>query len=193
MRFLSLLFAESVSQSAVMRTATPRFFAARFLLAPSLRLVCRVSRKRKKTYKPKEGWEDGTPPPHTGISREGKCVASRRPPLGVCLFLSLFASPSPILAATFMPPRGRPTLVVLSSVASSSVSSVTLLCLVLRRRCRLPIPGSRGISRLSAQLRKKNTKEGRDGRTARRHQKERKKTNRVREFLGARRQARPHF
>ena len=30
---------------------------------------------------------------------------------------------SPILAATFMPPRGRPTLVVLSLVTSSSVAS----------------------------------------------------------------------
>ena len=34
-------------------------------------------------------------------------------------------SPSPILAATFMPPRGRPTLVVLPPVASSSVASLS--------------------------------------------------------------------
>ena len=34
-------------------------------------------------------------------------------------------SPSPILAATFMPPRGLPTLVVLSLVASSSVASLS--------------------------------------------------------------------
>merc|ERR1712086_1133179 len=39
----------------------------------------------------KEGWEDGTPPPHTGILRRGVWCASRRPPLGVRLFLSLFA------------------------------------------------------------------------------------------------------
>ena len=32
---------------------------------------------------------------------------------------------SPILAATFMPPRGRPTLVVLPLVASSSVASLS--------------------------------------------------------------------
>ena len=52
--------------------------------------------------------------------------ASRRPPLGVRLFLSHFAVPrSPILAATFMPPRGRPTLVVLPPVASSSVASLS--------------------------------------------------------------------
>ena len=34
-------------------------------------------------------------------------------------------SPSPILAATFMPPRGRPTLVVLAPVVSSSVASLS--------------------------------------------------------------------
>ena len=34
-------------------------------------------------------------------------------------------SPSPILAATFMPPRGRPTLVVLPPVVSSSVASLS--------------------------------------------------------------------
>ena len=109
-----------------MRTATPRSFALRFLLAPSLRLVCRVSRKRKKTYKPKEGWEDGTPPPHTGISREGRCVASRRPPLGVCLFLSLFAVPRRFS----LQPSCHLAVVPLSSffplfVASSSVASLS--------------------------------------------------------------------
>ena len=50
-----------------------------------------------------------------------------------------------------MPPRGRPTLVVLPPVASS-LCRVALVCLVLRRRRRLPIPCSRGFSRLSAQL-----------------------------------------
>ena len=44
-------------------------------------------------------------------------VAHPNPSLVVCLFLSPFAvPPSPILAATFMPPRGRPTLVVLPPV-----------------------------------------------------------------------------
>ena len=38
---------------------------------------------------------------------------------------SLSLSLSPILAATFMPPRGHPTLVVLSPVASSSVASLS--------------------------------------------------------------------
>ena len=57
---------------------------------------------------------------------------SRRPPLGVCLFLSLLAYRSSqflancILAATFMPPRGLLTLVVLSPAASSSDSSLSL-------------------------------------------------------------------
>ena len=45
-----------------------------------------------------------------------------RPPLPISL-----RSLSPILAATFMPPRGRPLLVVLSLVASSSVASLSSL------------------------------------------------------------------
>ena len=62
---------------------------------------------------------------------------------------------SPILAATFMPPRGRPTLVVLSPAPSGPLSSaasscgsfallyalaVTLCGLVLQRRRHLPSP-----------------------------------------------------
>ena len=52
--------------------------------------------------------------------------ASRRPPLGVRLFLSAISlrSLSPILAATFMPPRSS-DLVVLSLVTSSSVASLS--------------------------------------------------------------------
>ena len=43
------------------------------------------------------------------------------------LLLSIsLRSPSPILAATFMPPRGRLTLVVLPPVASSSGACVAL-------------------------------------------------------------------
>ena len=48
-------------------------------------------KERKKTDNPREGWEDGTPPPHRDFLRRGECGANRRPPLGVCLFLSLFA------------------------------------------------------------------------------------------------------
>ena len=48
-------------------------------------------KERKKTDNPREGWEDGTPPPHRDFLRRGECGAGRRPPLGVCLFLSLFA------------------------------------------------------------------------------------------------------
>ena len=50
-----------------------------------------------------------------------------------------------------MPPRGRPTLVVLSLV-THFLRRVILFCLVLRRR-RLPFPCSLGFFRLSAQLR----------------------------------------
>ena len=49
--------------------------------------------------------------------------ASRRPPLGSLPLRISFRSLSPLLAATFMPPRGRPTLVGLSLVTSSSVAS----------------------------------------------------------------------
>ena len=55
------------------------------------------------------------------------CVCVAHPWASVRLFLPIsLRSLSPILAATFMPPRGRPTLVVLSLVTSSSVAS--LLC-----------------------------------------------------------------
>ena len=82
----------------------------------------------------------------------------RRPLLGVCLFLSLLAylswASSQSLADsrsdTFMPPRDRPALVVLSPAASSSDSSLSLASFCERRRRRLPIPCSRGFSRLSA-------------------------------------------
>merc|ERR1712021_126876 len=76
---------------------------------------------------PKEGWEDGTPPPHTGILRRGVWCTSRRPPLGVRLFLSLFAVSLrlSLRPSSFVPPRGRPLLVVLSLVASSSVASLS--------------------------------------------------------------------
>merc|ERR1712086_584398 len=64
-------------------------------------------------------------------------------------------SPSPILAATFMPPRGLPTLVVLSLVASSSVASLSSASLVLRRRrCLLPadpLPSPLGATLPSSQ------------------------------------------
>jgi len=74
-----------------------------------------------------------------------------RPPLPNPISLR---SLSPIRAATFMPPRGRPLLVVLSLVASSPVASPSSrpLPLVLRRRRRLPLPCSRGFFRLSSQL-----------------------------------------
>ena len=69
---------------------------------------------------------NGTPPPHTGILRRGVWCTSRRPPLGVRLFLTLFAvSLRFSLAAIFVPPRGRPLLVVLSLVASSPVASLS--------------------------------------------------------------------
>ena len=61
-----------------------------------------------------------------------------------------------------MLPRGRPTLVVLSPAPSSFASSRSLLCLVLRRRRRLPrclaaLPCSRDFSHLFGVLRETPT------------------------------------
>merc|ERR1712021_256794 len=79
---------------------------------------------------PKEGWEDGTPPPHTGILRRGVWCASRRPPLGVRLFLSLFAVSRRFLL--------RPSC-HLSVVPLSSFSPLCLMSLLpLSRRSPLP-------------------------------------------------------
>ena len=79
-------------------------------------------KERKKTDNPREGWEDGTPPPHRDF-KERCVVRYPSPTLGSLPLPISLRSLSPILAATFMPPRGRPTLVVLSLVISSSVAS----------------------------------------------------------------------
>ena len=56
--------------------------------------------------------------------------------------------------ATFVPPRGRPLLVVLSLVASSPVASLSSASFCdAAAACRLPVPCSRCFLRLSAQLR----------------------------------------
>ena len=85
------------------------------------------SKERKKERKQTTQGRDGRTARrhHTGILRRGVWCDSRRPPLGVRLFLSLFAVLLPILASTFVPPRGRPLLVVLYLVASSSVASLS--------------------------------------------------------------------
>ena len=87
-------------------------------------------KERKKTDNPREGWEDGTPPPHRDFKERGvmRYSSSRRPSFALWRgpplsnFPISLRSLSPILAATFMPPRGRPTLVVLSLVAFSQCS-----------------------------------------------------------------------
>ena len=78
----------------------------------------RKERKTEKTDNPREGWEDGTPPPHRDF-KERCVVRYPSPTLGSLPLPISLRSLSLILAATFMPPRGRPTLVVLSLVTSS--------------------------------------------------------------------------
>jgi len=76
--------------------------------------------KRKKTDTPREGWEDGTPPPHSAVLVFAHPRASSVYPLPISV-----RSFSPILAATFMP-RGRPTLVlVILSPAVSFIHPLT--------------------------------------------------------------------
>merc|ERR1712086_915696 len=83
----------------------------------------------------REGWEDGTPPPHRDVKE--RCVVRWPSPTLGSLPLSIsLRSLSPLLAATFMPPRGRPTLVVLSLVISSSVASFSSASSCAAAACR---------------------------------------------------------
>merc|ERR1711935_421576 len=89
---------------------------------------------------------------HTGILRRGVWCTSHRPPLGVRLFLSLFA----VSLRFSLRPSCHLAVAPFSSCSPSCrffLCRVALLCLVLRRRRRLPVPCSRGFFRLSAQLR----------------------------------------
>merc|ERR1712086_159795 len=83
----------------------------------------------------REGWEDGTPPPHRDV-KERCVVRFPSPTLGSLPLPISFRSLSPLLAATFTPPRGRPTLVVLSLVASSSVASLSSASSCAAAACR---------------------------------------------------------
>merc|ERR1711935_1120108 len=86
---------------------------------------------------------------HTGILRRGVWCTSRRPPLGVRLFLSLFA----VSLRFSLRPSCHLAVAPFSSFSPSCrffLCRVALLCLVLRRRRRLPFPCSRGFSLLSA-------------------------------------------
>merc|ERR1712127_466720 len=87
-----------------------------------VRALVVLKKERKKTDNPREGWEDGTPPPHRDF-KERCVVRYPSPTLGSLPLPISLRSLSPLLAAIFMPPRGRPTLVVLSLVISSSVAS----------------------------------------------------------------------
>ena len=43
----------------------------RFSLRPSCHLAVARKKERKKTDNPREGWEDGTPPPHRDFKERG--------------------------------------------------------------------------------------------------------------------------
>ena len=76
-----------------------------------------VIQRKKENTQPKGGMGGRHAATHAatqGFQGE-KCGASLRPPSGVYLFLSLFAVSRQFSAATFMPPRGRPTLVLVLS------------------------------------------------------------------------------
>ena len=77
----------------VLAVAHPWASASSYLSSQSVADSRCKKKERKKTDNPREGWEDGTPPPHRDFLRRGECGASHRPPLGVCLLLSLFAVP----------------------------------------------------------------------------------------------------
>ena len=79
-------------------------------------------KERKKTDNPREGWEDGTPPPHRDFLRRGECGASRRPPLGVCLFLSLFA----VCRRFSLQPSCHPAVFLLSTFSLPSLLPLSL-------------------------------------------------------------------
>ena len=50
-------------------------------------------KERKKTYNPREGWENGTPPPHRDFNERSVVLAVAHPRASTTsIFLSLFAS-----------------------------------------------------------------------------------------------------
>ena len=124
---------------------------------------CRFMRKKKQEktnihiFK-RQGKGDGRTARrhHTGILRRGVWCSSRRPPLGVCLFLSLLAVSRQFSPRSSMPPRGLVlTLVVLSpAVSSSRVTHRSPRPRSATPPLPLPIPCARGFpaSRRSSAL-----------------------------------------
>ena len=76
-----------------------------------------VQKERKKTDNQREGWEDGTPPPHRDFKEGTVHGASRHLPLGACLFLSLFA----VCRRFSLQPSCHPAVFLLSSFSLPSL------------------------------------------------------------------------
>ena len=110
-------------------------------------LLCdgRVKKERNKTDNPREGWEDGTPPPHRDFLRRGECgaIAIAHPWASASSYLSS-QSLSDSRCNLYATPR--------SSYSHRSPSRRFFLCrsalpcLVLHRHCCLSVPCSRVTS-----------------------------------------------
>ena len=115
---------------------------------------CKFLKEKKERKQTTQGRDGRTARRHhTGILRRVECDALAVAHPGSLPLRISFRSLSPLLAATFMPPRGRPTLVVLSLVISSSVASFSSASSCAAAACRsLVLSASFAFRRSSALL-----------------------------------------
>ena len=110
-----------------------------------------ADKERKKTDNPREGWEDGTPPPHRDFKDRSVVLAVAHP---IPWSSASFYLPSQSLADSRcnLHATSRSSHSRRSPSCRFLLCRVALVCLVLRRCRRLSIPCSRGLSRLSERL-----------------------------------------